>query len=205
MRLFRPGLLAGFLYPEALFRIKTTEKVLYLTFDDGPDPVSTPQLLRILKKYDIKVLFFCNGCAAEQNFYLITQIQSEGHMIGNHGYSHYDGWRTETTKYVDDVRKAAEFTSDRFFRPPFGRISPRQMKLLKSYKIVFWDTMVYDFDLTFGSKKSLRVLKDKMRPGSVIVLHDTFSSSANTIIEEFIIHALKEGYRFELLEVKGNG
>jgi peptidoglycan-N-acetylglucosamine deacetylase len=205
MRLFRPGPLAGCLYPEALFRVKTTEKVLYLTFDDGPDPVSTPQLLRILKKYEIKALFFCNGSAAERNFYLVTQMQSEGHAIGNHGYNHYDGWKTETLKYVADVVKAAEFTSERIFRPPFGRITSRQMKLLNSYQIVFWDMMAYDFDLTFGSKKSLRILKDKMRPGSVIVLHDTFSSAANTIIEEFITHALKEGYKFELLEVKGKG
>ena len=76
MRLFRPGFFAGWLYPEALFRIKTAEKILYLTFDDGPDPDSTPRLLDILEKYNIKALFFCDGRAAEKYPDLINLIRS---------------------------------------------------------------------------------------------------------------------------------
>ena len=90
MRLFRPGFLAGCLYPEAIFRIKTTDKILFLTFDDGPDPDSTPRLLDILKKNDIKALFFCNGGAAEKYSYLMDRIRNEGHLTGNHGYNHYN-------------------------------------------------------------------------------------------------------------------
>ena len=86
MRFFRPGFIAGFLYPEALFRVKTSENILYLTFDDGPNQVSTPQLLFILKKYNIKALFFCKGRAAEENLYLMDMIRTGGHLIGNHGY-----------------------------------------------------------------------------------------------------------------------
>jgi peptidoglycan/xylan/chitin deacetylase (PgdA/CDA1 family) len=94
MRLFRPCFIAGWLYPEAIFRIRTTEKLLCLTFDDGPDPGSTPQLLDILDKYNIKSLFFCDGRAAEKYPDLIKRMISRGHIIGNHGYSHLDGWRT---------------------------------------------------------------------------------------------------------------
>jgi len=202
MRLFRPGFLTGWLYPEAICRIRTTEKVLYLTFDDGPDPVSTPRLLDILKTYNIKVLFFCDGRAAEKFPDLMNQIRKEGHLIGNHGYSHFDGWHTDSVKYINDIIRASDITSDKIFRPPFGRLSVKQKKrLLKSYKIVYWDLMPYDFDKSFGSRKSLRMLKDKIRSGSIIVLHDTASSSANTIIDEFITYAVNSGYRFELINV----
>jgi peptidoglycan/xylan/chitin deacetylase (PgdA/CDA1 family) len=200
MRLFRPGFLTRCLYPEAVFRIKTTEKVLYLTFDDGPDPVSTPQLLTLLKTHNIKTTFFCNGKAAEEYPELMNQISLGGHQTGNHGYSHLDGWRTGSVKFIKDVIRASDFTSDKIFRPPFGRLSNKQRKRLpKSFKLIFWDIMAYDFDTTFGGVKSLRILQNKIRPGSIIVLHDTVTSCANKIIEEFITYAVSEGYRFELI------
>jgi len=205
MRLFRPGFFAGWLYSEAIFRIRTNEKVLYLTFDDGPDPLSTIHLLDILEKHDIRALFFCDGRAAEKFPDLINQIRNRGHLIGNHGYNHLDGWRTDFKRYLNDVIRASDFTSDIIFRPPYGRLSVKQKKrLLKSYKIVFWDIMPYDFDISFGRENSLRILKNKIRPGSIIVLHDTLSSSANKIIGEFITFAVSSGYRFELMDVAGN-
>jgi peptidoglycan/xylan/chitin deacetylase (PgdA/CDA1 family) len=199
MRLFRPCFIARWLFPDALFRIKTTEKVLYLTFDDGPDPDSTPQLLEILEKQDIRALFFCNGREAEKYPGLISLISSKGHIIGNHGYRHLNGWLTSGEKYMADVKTAAPFTSVSFFRPPYGRLSFfNYCRLREAYKIVFWDLMPYDFDSSFGSDNSLRILKNKIRPGSIIVLHDTPSSCANTITGEFIAHAGSRGYRFEI-------
>jgi peptidoglycan/xylan/chitin deacetylase (PgdA/CDA1 family) len=202
MRLFRPGFLAACLYPEAIFRIKTTEKVLYLTFDDGPDQGSTPQLLDILSRYNIKAIFFCSGHAAEMNPALLKLLRSDGHLIGNHGYNHLDGWRTDPASYISDLIRASCFTSSKIFRPPFGRLSLKQRrKVLESYKIIFWDIMAYDFDFSFGRDRSLRVLKEKIRPGSIIVLHDKVTSCANSILEEFIVFALDQGYRFELPDV----
>jgi peptidoglycan-N-acetylglucosamine deacetylase len=199
MRLFRPWSLSGCLYPDAIFRIKTTEKILYLTFDDGPDPDSTPQLLNILDSFDIKALFFCTGKSAEKHPHLISLILSKGHIIGNHGFSHLNGWNTPTDGYIADVEKAAACTSGIFFRPPYGSLRFSQyLKLKRKYKIVFWDLMPYDFDLSTGAGKSLEILKGKIRTGSIIVLHDTPRSAANTIIEEFIVFALNEGYRFDI-------
>jgi len=199
MKLFRLPYVAGFLYPEAIFRIKTTENILYLTFDDGPYPESTPILLELLRKHGIKSTFFCNGSHAEKLPFLIEKIKSDGHLIGNHGYSHLNGWDSAVAEYVSDVESAARFTSDRLFRPPFGRIKISQYKQLKKrYRIYFWDLMPCDFDSSFGPENSLRILKKKIRPGSVIVLHDTNTSCANTILEEFILFAKGEGYRFEL-------
>jgi len=199
MRLFRPGFFAACLYPEAIFRIKTTEKLLYLTFDDGPSPDSTPQILDILDLCNIKAVFFCDGRAAENYPDLIRQITSKGHIIGNHGYNHLNGWKTSTEKYIADIEKAAAFTSDRLLRPPYGRLRFGQYrKLKKNYKIVFWDLMPYDFDASFGNEKSLQVLKNKIRPGSVIVLHDNTKSAAITILKEFLDFVIDDGYRFEI-------
>jgi peptidoglycan-N-acetylglucosamine deacetylase len=201
MRLFRPGFLAGCLYPDALFRVKTTEKILYLTFDDGPDACSTRPLLEILNKFEVPALFFCNGLAAEENPELINEILKGRHQIGNHGYCHLDGWRTDTLIYSNNVTKASKLTSDKVFRPPYGRMTGKQMNLLKSYKIVFWDLMPYDFDRSFGEENSLMILKHKIRPGSIIVLHDTASSCAVKILNGFLTFALGEGYRFEPLDL----
>jgi peptidoglycan-N-acetylglucosamine deacetylase len=199
MRLFRPPYIAACLYPEAVFRIKTTEKVLYLTFDDGPDPESTPRLLEILHKHNIKSIFFCNGKDAEKFPEHINHIKSAGHLIGNHGYNHLNGWITPDEYYYSDTYTAAGFTSDKFFRPPYGRIKIRQFKKLNEiYRIFFWDLMPYDFDNSFGAENSLRILKTKIRPGSVIVLHDRSTSCANEILEVFILFALEQGYSFEL-------
>ena len=198
MRLFRPGFFAACLYPEAIFRIKTTEKLLCLTFDDGPNPDSTPQILNILDLCKIKALFFCDGRAAEKYPDLINQITSKGHIIGNHGYNHLNGWKTSTENYIADIEKAAAITSAGLFRPPYGRLRFMEYrKLKKKYKIVFWDLMPYDFDASFGSENSLKILKSKLRPGSVIVLHDNPNSAAIKILKEFLAFAVGEGYRFE--------
>jgi peptidoglycan-N-acetylglucosamine deacetylase len=204
MRLFRPCIFSDWLYHRAVFRIKTDEKLLYLTFDDGPDPGSTPRLLDILEAFNIRGLFFCDGRAAEKHPYLMDLIVSKGHIIGNHGYFHPDGWRTSLKSYTEDAERAALFTSSVLFRPPFGRLRINQyQKLKKKYKIVFWDIMPYDFDKSFGSERALFVLKKMMRPGSVIVFHDTPQSSANEILGEFVTYAITSGFRFDVIAGDG--
>lgn len=198
MRFFKPFFFTGWIYPKALFRINTSEKILSLTFDDGPHPGSTTELLEILKKYSIEAIFFCNGKAAEKYPEIIKQIKSQGHLIGNHGYSHLNGWETSTEQYISDVENADIFTSDDLFRPPYGRLKLGQYrKLKKKYKIIFWDIMPYDFDISFGVSNSIKILKKKIRPGSIIVFHDTPESGLLKIIEEFILFSKDEGYRFD--------
>lgn len=202
MRLFRICFLERCLYPEAIFRVKTTEKILYLTFDDGPDPDSTPQLLDLLGRYNIKAQFFCSGSAALKYPDLVSNIKNSGHLIGNHGFNHLNGWKTSQKKYLADVSEAAQYTSCDFFRPPYGRLRFVQYrKLKKNYRIIFWDLMPYDFDNSFGAENTLKILKNKIRPGSVIVLHDTSHSNANIILNGFIVFSLKKGYRFELMKL----
>ncbi len=197
MRFFRPGILPRILYPGAIFRIKTTEKVLYLTFDDGPDPSSTPLLLSVLEKHKIRALFFCSGRAAEKHPDLKNMIISNGHLIGNHGYNHLSGWKSSKDEYLSNVERSVQFTSCFLFRPPYGRMTPGQFReLKKTYNVVFWDIMPYDFDEQFGPENSLRILARMIRPGSVVVLHDRPGSLSAEIIEEFILLAQRRGFCF---------
>jgi hypothetical protein len=98
-----------------------------------------------------------------------------------------------------DVEKAAEFTSDSLFRPPYGRIKINQYRTIKrSYKIIMWDIMPYDFDRKFGGERSLSILKNKICPGAIIVLHDSPQSTVLEFLDIFIRFAYGEGYRFDI-------
>jgi peptidoglycan/xylan/chitin deacetylase (PgdA/CDA1 family) len=200
MGLFRPCFFHRILYPDAIFRIKTSEKILFLTFDDGPDPESTPEVLNILNNNKVRAIFFCNGEAAEKYPDLVEKIKETGHLVGNHGYDHLNGWKTSIDKYCDDINLASHFTSGNLFRPPYGRLTINQYKRLrKSFRIIFWDIMCYDFDRNFGAERSLSILNRKLRSGSIIVLHDTTSSTCNTFLNDFIEMSISNGYRFEVL------
>jgi peptidoglycan-N-acetylglucosamine deacetylase len=197
MRLFRPFVAARWLFPEAFFRIKSPGKTACLTFDDGPHPGSTLQLLGILDSENVRAVFFCNGEAAEKYPELIDEIRKRGHVVGNHGYYHLCGWKTSTKRYCDNTGKASEFTSSTLFRPPYGRIRLNQYRRLKKqFRIFFWDIMSFDFDIGFGADRSLQVLNKKLRPGSIIVLHDTPDSTCRTFLQGFIKIAISKGYRF---------
>lgn len=204
MRLFRPFFLLRLFYPEAVFRIKTRNKELCLTFDDGPSPHSTPQILDILEANNIRGLFFCSGQEAEKYPALISLISSKGHIIGNHGYSHLDGYITNTQVYIRNFSKGAKFTPGNIIRPPYGRIRPSQYsELSKNYRVFFWDLMPYDFDPRMTVQKVLNTLKKRIRNGSVIVLHDKPSSSVLSFLDEFIKYAKEQGYRFVIPPFSG--
>lgn len=200
MRLIRPSPFMRLLFPEAIFRIEEAEKELYLTFDDGPDPESTPGILDILEAHDAGASFFCLGEAAEKYPALVSRIRSQGNVVGNHGYRHLNGWITNTSVYIRNINRAAEFTSANLLRPPYGWIRPSQYReLVKNYRVVFWDLMPYDFDSSMSAEKILKLLRKKIRPGSVIVLHDSKTSSVLSFLGDFIRYAGGEGYAFRIL------
>lgn len=204
MRLYRPFVFLKLLYPDAVFRINTGDNDLYLTFDDGPSPESTPRILDILEVHNVKATFFCNGQEAEKYPELVNLTIKKGHLIGNHGYHHLSGLKTKHIEYIENISRAAPLTSADLFRPPYGRLSLAQYReLIKAYTIVFWDLMPYDFDRKMSSEKVLNVLKNKIRPGSVIVLHDITCSTLLSFLGEFIKYAEDEGYRFRKLSFPG--
>ncbi len=187
MRLYRPIFLSGLIWPEMIFRIKAEVKELCLTFDDGPDPDLTPSVLDLLGERNVNALFFCAGIKAEKYPRLRERIISEGHKVGNHGYFHLDGWRTSRKDYIENVERAAGLTSGNLFRPPYGRLKLSQYHDLRGrYRIIGWDLMPYDFDINMGRGKMLEILEKKIRPGSIVVLHDAVGSLAPSILGEFI-------------------
>ncbi len=199
IRLYRPLFISQCIYRKALFRLKTRERTLCLTFDDGPSPGSTERILELLGESGIKAVFFCTGSRASSNPGLMNMIRSANHLIGNHGYNHISGFSSGTEDYLKNCTDASKLTSDKIFRPPFGRMKISQYKKLSDmFSIVMWDLMSYDFDRNLGAERSLAVLKKKIRPGSIIVLHDKPESTVQEFLEEFIKYCMKEGYRFVL-------
>ncbi len=197
MRQYGKPFPARFIYPDALFRMTGSENKLFLTFDDGPDPSSTPAILDILKARNVKATFFCTGEKVLKYPGLFARIAAEGHTIGNHGYSHLNGLSTSVRTYCSDIMKGKAVTHSNLFRPPYGRIRRRQYKILeRSMRVVFWDIMPYDFDRKLDPEASLSILRRRLHPGSVIVLHDSPGSHVTAFLDRFLMISMEQGYLF---------
>lgn len=171
-----PWILKKF-YPGCTWDIKTVEKVIYLTFDDGPHPAATRFVLEELKKYNAKATFFCIGKNVEDNFHLYTQIIEEGHAVGNHTYDHLNGWKTDDKVYLDNIFKAKKLIDSNLFRPPYGRITKFQLKQLAGDKYglkpVMWSVLSGDFDSEVKGEECYLTVTKNAREGSVVVFHDS--------------------------------
>lgn len=196
------------IYSSYIWSVDTKEKILYLTFDDGPHPLATPFVLDELKKYNAKATFFCIGknVLAEPGIY--KRIIEEGHAVGNHTYHHLSGWKTKNDIYLADIAEAAKYIDSILFRPPYGRITFFQASNIKSVlkdtsaKIIMWDVISGDFDESLTGEQCLQNVILNAGKGSIIVLHD--SKKAFTRLEFFLPAVLnffdKKGYRFEKID-----
>jgi peptidoglycan/xylan/chitin deacetylase (PgdA/CDA1 family) len=185
-----------------IWRKSPSSKVIYLTFDDGPVPEVTPQVLDILDKYNIKATFFCVGENVSKHPGVYADVLSRGHRTGNHTYNHLKGFSVSTAEYVGNVEKAAGYIDSTLFRPPYGRISPRQLKLLKpTYEIVMWDLITHDYNRNLSIKTIFGNVKKYSRNGSIIVFHDSIKAKENVLaVLPLAIEYLKtEGYSFGML------
>lgn len=188
-----------YIYRSALFRLNSSRQSVCLTFDDGPHPASTPEILGILRKYSIRAIFFCTGRNALLYPEMMAGIRNAGHVTGNHSFSHYDGFFTATRKYLEDVEKASELTSSSLFRPPYGRMRLRQYHNLRGkYSIMMWDLMAEDYSARAAGADITAKLLKKIRPGSVITFHDRPDCLAKNCLEGFIAGAFSRGYEFVL-------
>jgi peptidoglycan/xylan/chitin deacetylase (PgdA/CDA1 family) len=139
-------------FPFYTWGIPTKEKILYLTFDDGPHPEATPFVLSELKKFSALATFFCIGKNVLAYPDIYKRILHEGHTVGNHTQNHLNGWKTANDLYMSDIAEAANYIDSNLFRPPYGRITLFQAKNLpaamkgKKSKIIMWDVLSADFD-----------------------------------------------------------
>lgn len=200
--LVRPPQFLRNIYKDACWRMNENEKVIYLTFDDGPIPELTPWVLEILNKYQVKATFFCVGENISKNPDIYQQIINNGNQVGNHTYNHIKGWKTKTDDYLKNVELCQKLTKTNLFRPPYGRITKNQIKSLKnSYKIILWDVLSYDYDKYTTPKKCLDNCIKYTRNGSIIVFHDNIKAkdSLKYALPLYIEHFLKLNYKFATL------
>jgi len=203
MKLFRPGI-GKYLFPQLIWEIETSENEMFLTFDDGPHPDLTPQVLKILDKYQAKATFFCIGENVEKYPVVYHKILREGHKTGNHGYHHLNGWKTANRRYLDDVERCSGLINSHLFRPPYGRISYLQTGYLKiNFRIIMWSVLTYDFDRKLTPQKCFEYAVKFSRRGSIIVFHDSEKASGNMLytLPRFLEHFSGQGYRFKTLDV----
>ncbi len=186
--------------PTLVYDIKSDDKVVYLTFDDGPIPESTPAILDILDSISARATFFCLGKNVDKNRDLFNLIKQKNHSIGNHSYNHVNGWATKNKDYFDDIERAEELIDSNLFRPPYGKITPSQIKYLKGkYKIVMWDVLSGDFDPDINVKKCINNVVNNVKPGSIIVFHDSQKAKSITIkaLPEILKLLSDSGYKFK--------
>lgn len=197
----QPPIVLQRLFPDIIWNIRDFSKSLYLTFDDGPDPETTTEVLAILEKYNAKATFFCLGEKAMQFPGLMEAIGKNGHVIGNHGFLHLDGWKTNATEYLKNAEKADTFTSPRLFRPPYGHFSFAQLRALKKkYRMVMWDVMSYDFKAPTPDICT-RIVTRNTNNGSVIVFHDvgTTRNIMPKALEMSIHFFMEQGFQFKTI------
>lgn len=184
------------------WRVKTNEKVIYLTFDDGPTEELTSEILGILEKHDVNATFFCVGQNVEELPQVHSLIIAGGHSIGNHTYHHLNGWKTGRSAYLADVSMGDAVIGSALFRPPYGKIKISQARRLKKhYRIIMWDVLSRDFDNRITREECLTRSIKGTRPGSIVVFHDNVKAAESMLyaLPRYIEHFKEEGYRFESL------
>ena len=201
-KLIKTPTLIQFFFPSLLWSKKRDKKILYLTFDDGPYNMLSPFILDELKKYKAKATFFYLGSKAEKYPQLIKRCKDENHKIGNHTYSHPNGWKTKNNRYYQDIEKANKLLNSNLFRPPYGRIKPSQINHLKKYyKIIMWDILSWDFDKKTSPEECYNNIINNTKSGSIIVLHEN-EKSAKTVKEvlpKILSYFSSQGFKFEKL------
>lgn len=190
--------------PEVLWRVHTKEKILYLTFDDGPIPEVTPFVLEQLSKYHAKATFFSIGENVQRHPELFNQTKMEGHTIGNHTMNHQSGWTVSAEVYQETIEACdRQIQSDnKLFRPPYGRLKPSQYRLLKDrYRLVLWDVLAYDFDVHLSGEQVAANVIGQATEGSIVVLHDSVKAfpRLKVALPAILKHFTLQGWEFGAL------
>jgi peptidoglycan/xylan/chitin deacetylase (PgdA/CDA1 family) len=179
-------------YVKSLNRGQTNQKIIALTFDDGPDLKTTPKILALLEKFKVKATFFCIGNNIERAEKLLQKMDASGHLIGNHSYSHANFFSLySANRMVEELDKTSILIekfigkSPALFRPPFGVSNPNIAKALKTTGLVSVGWSLRSMDTVNQSSKVVRKLKRKLKAGDVVLLHDNRKNTVK-ILEEFL-------------------
>ena len=199
-------------WKQLLPKKKRKDKVLFLTFDDGPDVAYTAKLLELLARHSVKASFFTVATFAEQQPDIIKRMKEEGHLIAYHSLAHKDAWFKGFRYTEKDFLKAKEIyekleTEVHYFRPPWGRMNICTLSNIKSHglRMVLWDVMAQDWK----KNTTVDVIRDKLlrrvKNGRIICLHDGRGKNGSPMrmtqaLEEVLPKWIEEGYRFATVE-----
>lgn len=196
------------LFPNCLWHGPTDEKVIALTFDDGPHPEYTPKLLGVLEQYQVKASFFCLGVCVQRNPELAKEVFQRGHWLGLHGYTHQSFPRLTTTQLKDSLLKTQRVIAEatqiepeqiRDVRPPNGLFTPRILQQLHQwdYRTTMWTVVPEDW-VSPGIAIVCQRTMAQVSSGSLIVLHDGYygGRDVTAITASLIPQLLDQGYRF---------
>ncbi|SNS81260.1 Peptidoglycan/xylan/chitin deacetylase, PgdA/CDA1 family [Ekhidna lutea] len=205
IRFFRTPWIVRSWYPNLTWRLPT-ERSIFITFDDGPDPEVTPWVLDELDKVNGKGTFFCEGRQLVKFPELALEITKRGHSIGNHGFNHLSGWSTPDEVYLNDIKACDTILNEigvqsDLFRPPYGRIRKRQIHRLENKRIIMWTYVSYDFDSGVSPHNSIKLLK-QAQTGHILVFHDSQKAFKNlqVILPEILTHFQEKGLKFEAIK-----
>ncbi len=187
-------------FPKFIFRVKIKENLIALTFDDGPHPEFTKELLDLFKEKGIKATFFVTGKKIEEHRDIIKRLIAEGHELGNHSYSHKNlifkkkSIIKEEIQKTDNLLRGLGVKGEILFRPPFGRLSFTALTVLASLnkKVILWNVPTKDYK-ECDPKVILKRIYKRIKPGSIIVLHDSgVERIGKEIVRQATIIAVKE-------------
>lgn len=181
---------------------------IHLTFDDGPNPATTPRLLELFEEEEVKATFFVIGEQVEKHEDLLLQVSKHGHSIGNHTYSHQFLPLLSTTKLEKEILSTNQRIKDitgespKLFRPPFGIVDTKAHALLKEQgmKTVYWSAFSEDWR-QIGERSVVDRLSKYAAPGGIMILHELEPTGNQTIAAaRTLIHKLKgRNFRFSAI------
>ena len=191
--------------------------IIYLTFDDGPIPDETPWVLEQLALFEAKATFFCVGQNLERYPDIARAALAAGHRVGNHTHQHRSAWATGRASYLDDAAECqviigeldgvkpggSDYQSPRsLFRPPYGRLTWSLLRDLRAdYRVIMWSVLTRDYNPSLSPESCLRDTLATVRPGDVLVFHDSQKASARLrfVLPRVLAHLAGQGYQFSAL------
>ncbi len=201
--LIQPKSFLKIIYPKAIWKINTPEKIIHLTFDDGPVPGLTEWVLDTLKEFNAKATFFCVGANIIKYPDIFKRIINEGHRVANHTMYHPRGFKTETVNYINEAEECRKIVKNNLFRPPYGQLKRAQYKALldKGFKIVFWDVISYDYEKITG-KACVKNAVSNTKTGSIVLFHDNYKAEKNLryTLPIYLKHFAHLHYKFNVID-----
>jgi len=184
------------------------DKAVYLTFDDGPVPGITDFVLNELSKRDMKATFFMVGANVEKHPNLAKEVLQAGNGIGNHTFNHLDGYRNPDILYLENIEKCQNILQDTLdvspvnFRPPYGKISKSQSKLvLAHHQIIMWDVLSGDYDPDQSPVRCLSKTIQYSRNGSIVLFHDQQKTErvVKKVLPDYLDFIIDKGFQTGVL------